>query len=121
MIPDSSTSSTILKMIYYYVPEEKLRKIRSDPDVLKQLAAKREACMQQLLLADAHYDSEETLELDAPVTTSHIVRALYPERQAISQGEVVELVKYDQLTNDDDDSENDGSVSVAEAEDNRSP
>ncbi|CAH0564165.1 unnamed protein product [Brassicogethes aeneus] len=87
---------------YLAILEEKLRKIKSDPDVLRQLAEKRESCMQQLMLADPFYE-DENIELDTPVPNSHIIRTLQPQKQALNQGEIVELVKYDQLNNENAD------------------
>lgn len=89
---------------YLAVLEEKLRKIKNDPRVLAQLAAKKEDCMQQLLTSAVHID-EEIIELDEPISNSQILRTIAPQKQAINQGEIVELVKYDQLKNDDSDSE----------------
>lgn len=76
-----------------------MKKIRSDPDVLKQLAEKRDACISQLLnnTYDQEYDS-----LDTPLTSSSLLRAVAPEKQALTAGEVAELVKYDRLSIEDD-------------------
>lgn len=64
--------------------------------MLKQLAEKREACFSQLLNGITEFDLEQS-ELEEPVNSSTILRTIAPERQALTQGELVELVKYDQL------------------------
>lgn len=76
-----------------------MKKLRSDPDLLKQLAEKREACISQLL--NHSYDQEYD-NLDTPLSTSSLLRAVAPERQALTAGEVAELVKYDRLSIEDD-------------------
>ncbi|CAH1183049.1 unnamed protein product [Ceutorhynchus assimilis] len=60
---------------YLAILEAKLRKLKSDPDFLRQLQEKREACLRRLL------DSDLQLSFDS-----------------LSQEEAVELIKYDQLT-----------------------
>ncbi|KAK4874092.1 hypothetical protein RN001_013452 [Aquatica leii] len=82
--------------------EKKLAKLKSDPNVLQQLTAKREACMQQLLKND--YDSNVNDSLDTPIEHSTLLRTLAPERQALTQGERVTLIQYDQLIDNENDS-----------------
>lgn len=66
--------------------------------MLRQLVEKREACMRQLLNADsAIYDDVETLQLEQTIEESTILRAIAPHKQALTHGETVELVRYDQL------------------------
>lgn len=60
--------------------------------------------MQQLLTSAVHVE-EEIIELDEPISNLQILRTIAPQKQALNQGEIVELVKYDQLRNDDSDSE----------------
>lgn len=60
--------------------------------------------MQQLLSTAVHVE-DEILELEEPISNSQILRTIAPQKQALSQGEIVELVKYDQLKDDDSDSE----------------
>lgn len=79
-------------------------KLKSDPNVLKQLAEKREACFNQLLNGITEFDLEQS-ELEEPVNSSTILRTIAPERQALTQGELVELVKYDQLEEEPESSE----------------
>lgn len=86
------------------ISEEKLRKIKNDPDILTQLAAKREACMRDLINDYALVD-EDILSLDEPVPNSQLLRAIAPQRQALNQGELVDLVRHDQLKDDDSDPE----------------
>lgn len=40
--------------------------------------------------------------LDTAINSSAFLRAVAPERQALTTGEIVELVKYDRLNNDED-------------------
>ncbi|XP_055678570.1 uncharacterized protein LOC129787208 [Lutzomyia longipalpis] len=85
--------------------ESKLRRIKNNPDVLRQLAEKREACLQSLLVdcsEEVQANRDIDLNLDAPVgnpdfrAAQEIARFLRPE-QALSVGEVVHLVKHDHL------------------------
>lgn len=76
-----------------------MEKIRSDPNFLRQLAQKREDCMQALLNSDS---VDEILDLDTPIENSTILRTILPQRQALTQGELVELVHYDQLIEEND-------------------
>lgn len=82
-----------------------MRRIKKDPSVLRQLAEKREACLQSLLVdcdSGVQENREIDLNLDAPVSNTdfrpaqEIARFLHPE-QALSVGEVVHLVKHDHL------------------------
>ncbi|KAF5291421.1 hypothetical protein FQR65_LT01732 [Abscondita terminalis] len=66
---------------YLAALEKKLAKLKSDPNVLKQLATKREACMRHLLTNDY----ELNIDLDTPIENSSILRAIAPERQALTQ------------------------------------
>lgn len=73
--------------------------MRSDPDILKQLAEKREACISQLL---NHAYDQEYDNLDTPINSSSLLRTVAPDRQALTTGEIAELIKYDRLNIDDD-------------------
>ncbi|XP_074032000.1 uncharacterized protein isoform X2 [Leptinotarsa decemlineata] len=86
---------------YLAILEEKLRKIKNDPNIIAQLSAKKEACMQQLLSGPEEID-EEILNLDEPVSSSQILRTIAPQKQALNHGEIVELVKHDQLKKEND-------------------
>lgn len=55
--------------------------------------------MQALLNSDNLND--ELLDFDTPVENSAILRTILPQRQALTQGELVELVQYDQLIEED--------------------
>lgn len=59
--------------------------------------------MHQLMYGGNNTVNEEDLELDEPINNSHLLRTFLPQKQALNQGEVVELVKYDQLSNEDSD------------------
>lgn len=75
--------------------ENRLKKLKSDSDVLGQLTARREACLQQLLNGDINL--EENLTLEAPLSNSALLRTILPQKQALTQGEIVQFAKYDQL------------------------
>lgn len=55
--------------------------------------------MLQLLNEETNYSGEQSF-LDEPVSNSQILRTLLPQKQALNQGEVVELIKYDQLSSE---------------------
>ncbi|KAF5270712.1 hypothetical protein FQA39_LY01450 [Lamprigera yunnana] len=87
---------------YLAALENKLAKLKSDPNILKQLADKREACMQQLLSADYNTVVGEQ-SFDTPVENSTILRTIAPEKQALTEGERVTLIEYDQLVDNETD------------------
>ncbi|XP_059616070.1 uncharacterized protein LOC132261308 [Phlebotomus argentipes] len=104
--------------------ESKLRRIKKDPNVLRQLAEKREACLQSLLVDcgdGVQANREIDLNLDAPVNSTdfraaqEIARFLRPE-QALSVGEVVHLVKHDQLQVESEEEEQQQQPKEAEGE-----
>lgn len=64
--------------------------------MLRQLAEKREACMRQLLCETSVYE-EEIVKLEEPIEDNPLLRALAPQKQALTQGETVRLVQHDQL------------------------
>lgn len=86
----------VICMYVCYFTETKLKKLKSSPDVIRQLAEKREACMRQLLCEESIYE-EETLRFAEPIEDSPILRTVAPHRQALTHGETVKLVRYDQL------------------------
>nr|CAH7757622.1 unnamed protein product [Callosobruchus chinensis] len=83
---------------YLAILEARLRKIKQDPNILAQLAAKKEECMRQLLNRPGELD-DEILSLEEPIENLQILRTIAPQ-QAVTQGELVELLKYDQLKDD---------------------
>ncbi|KRT83773.1 hypothetical protein AMK59_3564 [Oryctes borbonicus] len=88
---------------YLAILEEKLTKIKSNPNVMEQLAKKREECLNQLL-SEPEYDCSRDLSLDEPIESTTIMRTIMPQKQALTQGEIVELLKYDRLENPETDS-----------------
>lgn len=84
------------------ITEKKLAKIRRDPDVVKQLSAKREQCMIELL---ENTDTLQYSTFEEPIDNSHsfIYRSFYPQRVAIKRGEIIGLVKNDQFNTSDKD------------------
>lgn len=89
-LPDSDS--------YLAALERRLRRIRSNPTVLQQLAERREACMQHLLSDNSSTPARGNpeLDLDEPVNNHELLRFIRPE-QALSVAELVHLVKYDHL------------------------
>ncbi|GJQ80116.1 hypothetical protein Trydic_g19397 [Trypoxylus dichotomus] len=88
---------------YLAALEEKLHKIKLNPNVIEQLAQKREECLNQLLNGPECARSDD-LSLDEPVESTAIMRTIMPQKQALTQGEIVELLKYDRLESSDTDS-----------------
>lgn len=88
---------------YLAALERRLKRIKTNPTVLQQLAERREACMQQLLndtssaAASNNYD-----QLDEPVFNHELLRIIRPE-QAISAAELAHLVKHDHLAEEHED------------------
>lgn len=88
------------------IAEKKLSKLRTNTDVLSQLTARREQCLEHLLSGAITLptDSELGIDLEAAENTDTrplsgtgiIVRSLLPE-QAVNAGELVHIIKYDQL------------------------
>lgn len=91
-LPDSDS--------YLATLERRLKRIKSNPTVLQQLAERREACMQQLLndtsAAASNGNYDEQLEYETPAFNHELLRIIRPE-QALSAAELVHLVKYDHL------------------------
>lgn len=86
-LPDSDS--------YLAALERRLKRIKTNPTVLQQLAERREACMQQLL-NDSGAASNNYDQLDEPVFNHELLRIIRPE-QPISAAELAHLVKHDHL------------------------
>lgn len=57
--------------------------------------------MRQLLCCEESiYKQEETLQFEVPIEDSPILRAVAPHKQALTYGETVDLLRYDQLATD---------------------
>ncbi|XP_058449135.1 uncharacterized protein LOC131429103 [Malaya genurostris] len=80
---------------YLAVLERKLKRLKTNPTVLQQLAERREVCMQYLLNDNDRLSCADS-ELDEPVNNNELLRFIKPE-QPLSIAEVVNLVKYDHL------------------------
>lgn len=90
---------------YLAALERRLKRIKTNPTVLQQLAERREACMQQLLndtssVAASNNNSYD--QLDEPVFNHELLRIIRPE-QAISAAELAHLVKHDHLAEEHED------------------
>ncbi|XP_030768043.1 uncharacterized protein LOC115891651 isoform X2 [Sitophilus oryzae] len=90
---------------YLEILESKLRKIKTNPSVLQQILAKKDAYMVQLLTDETTSFTESTC-LDEPIQNSQLLRTLLPQKQALNQGEVVDLIKFDQLALEVEEAEN---------------
>lgn len=55
--------------------------------------------MRQLLQGEIQL--EEDTALETPLTNSALLRTVFPHRQGLTQAEVVELLKYDELVNEE--------------------
>uniref|UniRef100_A0A1Q3FB14 Uncharacterized protein n=1 Tax=Culex tarsalis TaxID=7177 RepID=A0A1Q3FB14_CULTA len=87
-LPDSDS--------YLAALERRLKRIKTNPTVLQQLAERREACMQHLLNDDTAAASTRYDQLDEPVFNHELLRIIRPE-QALSAAELAHLVKHDHL------------------------
>lgn len=85
---------------YLAALERRLKRIKTNPTVLQQLAERREACMQQLLNDTSSNNSYD--QLDEPVFNHELLRIIRPE-QAISAAELAHLVKHDHLAEEHED------------------
>ncbi|PSN52687.1 hypothetical protein C0J52_06033 [Blattella germanica] len=80
----------------------KLKEKQSKKDLVQSLEEKHKSCMLRLVSdGNASSVTQEDLDLDAPINSNHpahaLLRHIAPERQAITLGELVELLKADQL------------------------
>ncbi|XP_047119277.1 uncharacterized protein LOC124802502 [Schistocerca piceifrons] len=99
--------------------ESKLARLklkRTKKDLVQSLDETHKSCMVRLLSEGTTHSAEDLL-LDAPLNNSNVLfRRLAPERQALTFGELVELLKADQLSEKlfEETEEGDNSVSSAE-------
>lgn len=90
------------QLFYFYVAESKLERLKSKrkgKDIVKSLEERSKTSMLNFLSNENHTTvADEDLMLDTPVSSSHpIVRYVAPDKQALTVGELVELVKADHL------------------------
>lgn len=89
----------------YLVAERRLAQLKerqSKKDLVQSLEEKHKSCMLRLVSEDSNMTfTQEDFDLDAPVNCNHPAQAwlrrVAPERQAVTVGELVELLKADQL------------------------
>jgi len=81
---------------YLKLLESRLRKIKKDPSVLKQLKEKREECFNNLLNNSLSITSQQDFELDESLQSNEIIRHLIPA-QAQTVGEIAHLIRHDTL------------------------
>ncbi|CAD6992832.1 unnamed protein product [Ceratitis capitata] len=87
-LPDSDT--------YLRGLERKLQKIKKGANLVEALAEKRNDCLRQLLHSSDPENNNDILALDQPLNNIEFYRHLQPI-QALSVGELVHIVNYDQL------------------------
>lgn len=83
--------------------EKKLSKLKKSTTILEQLKARREHCIENLLVGNIDLndcaDVEEILHLDGDLETNRrrdLLRYIQPE-QPINLGELVTIIHHDQL------------------------
>ncbi|XP_017859655.1 PREDICTED: uncharacterized protein LOC108611481 [Drosophila arizonae] len=89
-LPDSAS--------YLQLLERKLQKVQKGTKLLDSLQAKKEDCMRSLLASSGVPEKtfEQLLEFDTPIESGRLHRHLLPV-QAVTVGETLEIVKYDEL------------------------
>lgn len=88
-----------------------MRKIKKDSNLLKELADRRQLCMENLLNGENRLNQNADFELEEAASelvtgpAQEIIRHIRPE-QPLCVGEIVHIVKYDYLdceaTNEED-------------------
>lgn len=83
--------------------ERKLKKLKSGSDILQELSARREHCLENLLRGSISLQTDADLGLDELSAETgraeQIIRHIIPER-AIHPIELVHIINYDQLQPD---------------------
>lgn len=106
VIPLSNLNLTLnpfqLITISIHPPEHKLRRLQTNTTVLQQLKDRREHCIERLLASDIPIEQRiSDLELDQPLSQQQLVRIINPH-QPLTVGEVLHLVKHDELQEEED-------------------
>lgn len=84
------------------IAERKLAKLKSDPNILTQLQARREQCMEQLLLGNLNLDQEQLNNInDEDIEANRLQRFIQPE-QPISGTELIHIIEHDHLDETDE-------------------
>ena len=79
-----------------------MKEKQSKKDLVQSLEEKHKSCLLRLVSeGTSNPVTQEDLDLDTPINSNHpahsLLRHIAPERQAITLGELVELLKADQL------------------------
>lgn len=79
-----------------------LKERHSKKDLVQSLEEKHKSCMWRLVSEESNTTfTEDDIDLDAPVNSGNPsqawIRRIAPERQAVTLGELVELLKADHL------------------------
>lgn len=100
-----------LKTVDY--EERKLSKLKNSSNILEQLKARREHCIENLLVGNINLndspDVDEILHLNEDIESNRgrdLLRYIQPE-QPINLGELVTIIHHDQLEQDHNNSTND--------------
>jgi len=97
---------------FVFIVEQKLRKIKNNTSILKQLQERREYCLENLLNTDINITTDNDLKLDCPIQSDfgnkggELLRYINPE-QPITHGEIIHIIKYDQLDEEINNKQND--------------
>ncbi|XP_067616742.1 uncharacterized protein [Eurosta solidaginis] len=91
--------------IYLRGLERKLQKIKKGANLVEALAEKRNDCLHQLLHSENSDNNNAVLALDEPLNNLEFCRHLQPI-QALSVGELVHIVRYDQLQEQEEQQDN---------------
>lgn len=86
----------------FFIPESKLERLktkRKGKDIVKSLEERNKSSMMNFLSnGNQSVVDDEDFILDTPVGNSHpIMRYVAPDKQALTLGELVELLKADHL------------------------
>ncbi|XP_023169169.2 uncharacterized protein LOC111598237 [Drosophila hydei] len=94
-LPDSAN--------YLQLLERKLQKVQRGTKLLDSLQAKKQDCMRSLLASSVVPEPtfEQLLEFDTPIESGRLHRHLLPV-QAVTVGETLQIVKYDELEVDEE-------------------
>lgn len=76
--------------------EKKLNKLKNKSSVLKQLADRREECMEKLLTGAIDLPTDLDFDDNSNRTASQFVRHIIPE-QPLNSAELVHIIKHDHL------------------------
>lgn len=83
----------------FLLSEKKLAKLKNDPNILNQLKARREQCMEHLLQGNLDL-GPQSIDDDEDFEANRIQRYIQPE-QPINIAELVRIIEHDHLDSTD--------------------